>query len=203
MISLAECYETLYKHADDFNKKTPMGRNNKLNDVYFTLNNMMATWSEQTLGQIKMVENNFKHFYKYTAYENASFNELLKTRSDWETEYNKKNKDLLAKKEKYFQAGDPSKWEIPYEKFKMYTRDEFVKNKTLAFEAMFPKVKNRISIISQETGQVREVRDWFAFYNYSVYEELTKQIDEKIRQYATNFHNFASEQNETMSLVRP
>jgi hypothetical protein len=191
MISLAECYETLYKHADDFNKKTPMGRNNKLNDVYFTLNNMMATWSEQTLGQIKMVENNFKHFYKYTAYENASFNELLKTRADWETDYNKKNKDLISKKEKYFAAGDPSKWEIPYEKFKEHTRDEFTKNKNLAFESMFPK----------ETGAVKEVRDWFAYYNFSVYDELTRQIDEKIRQYATNFHGFASEQNETMSLV--
>lgn len=55
-------------------------------------------------------------------------------------EYLQKKKDLIAKKEKLFQAGDISKWEMAPNSSKDYTKDVLLKSKALAFDLMLPKV---------------------------------------------------------------
>ena len=55
-------------------------------------------------------------------------------------EYLQKKKELMAKKEKLFQLGDISKWEMAPHSSKDYTKDVLLKNKAIAFELMLAKV---------------------------------------------------------------
>jgi hypothetical protein len=76
IFSIGECYAALYAATTNFNKNVNMGKNPYLDDVYLTLNNMMVSWGEQVLGQIKIVQKNMVYFYKYGDYENESFREV-------------------------------------------------------------------------------------------------------------------------------
>jgi hypothetical protein len=92
------------------------------------------------LSQIKLVQKHFTYFYKYATYENEGFKELLKIRNAFGIDYVKKKKEVNAKKEAMFQKGDISKWEISASKLKEYSKEELLKNKSLAFDLMLPKV---------------------------------------------------------------
>jgi hypothetical protein len=45
----------------------------------------------------------------------------------------------MAKKERAYATTDPSRWEIPYDKYNQY-KDSLKSDKNLAFDLMFPKV---------------------------------------------------------------
>lgn len=76
VFSIGECYAALYAASTNFNKNVNVGKNPNLDDIYLTLNNMMVSWGEQVLGQIKIVQKNMIYFYKYAHYENESFREV-------------------------------------------------------------------------------------------------------------------------------
>lgn len=46
MYNLADCYAQLHGLASNFNKQTQVGKNFHLENIYLTLNNMMATWGK-------------------------------------------------------------------------------------------------------------------------------------------------------------
>ena len=58
-----------------------------------------------------------------------------------EAEYFKQNKELNAKKEKLFQHGDLSKWDLDQVKVRGIPREELIASKPLAFDIMLTKVK--------------------------------------------------------------
>ena len=119
-----------------------MGKNNLLDDIYLTLNNMMASWGERMMMQIKLVQKNLTFFFKYAYFENNGFKDVMKNRFQAGTDYIKRKKELIAKKDRLFTMGDVSKWEIPPNKLKDLSKEDLMKNKPYAFEIMLPKVEH-------------------------------------------------------------
>jgi len=191
IFSMGECFAALYAASTNYNKNVSVGKSPQLEDIYLTLNNMMVTWGEQMLGQIKIVQKNLCFFFKYAYFENENFKEALKERSNIGLEYVRRKKELFAKKEKLFALGDITKWELSSAKLREYSREELMKNKALAMELMLPK----------ETAQVAELRTQFAFYNAQCFSEITKGLQEKCKQYAGNFHEFAKLQADNLTEV--
>ena len=46
LFNLGECFAGLYAAATNFNKKSEIGKNLQLEDLYLSLNNMLVTWGE-------------------------------------------------------------------------------------------------------------------------------------------------------------
>lgn len=62
----------------------------------------------------------------------------FKTKND--DEFAKRVRDLVAKKDKLFMAGDVNKWEMDAERSSIIPREDLVKNKELAFSVMLQNV---------------------------------------------------------------
>jgi len=191
IFSIGECYAALYAATTNFNKNVAMGKNPYLDDIYLTLNNMMVSWGEQTLGQIKIVQKNMVYFYKYGDYENETFREIVQGRARTGLEYIQKKKELIAKKERLFLQQDLTRWELTPAAQKEHSRETLLKNKSLAFDVMLPR----------ETHMVRELRDTFAYQNSLTYTELDKCLHEKCKEYSSNFHDLAKSQAENLTEV--
>jgi len=190
LFSLGDCYGALYSAANSFNRNVTMGKIPSLDDMYLTLNNMIMCWGEHIMGQKTIIQKSLSTFYKYTYYENESFKDIIKLRTNVGGEYVKKKKELFAKKEKFFTLGDISKWEInPKSLAPFPDRAELLKNKNVAFDIMFPK----------ETATLNEMRDYFSYYNHETFTEITRSLGAKCQSYAKNFLTFASEQAQNLS----
>ena len=59
-----------------------------------------------------------------------------------QSEYERLNKELTAKKEKLFAQADTSKWEADPVKLRAIPKEQLLANKPLAFELMLVKVIN-------------------------------------------------------------
>jgi sorting nexin-8 len=141
IFSLGECFAALYNATSNFNKSATIGKNEQLEDIYLTLNNMMVSWGEQMLGQIKIVQKNIGYFFKYAYYENESFKEAVGNRSRLGLDYVKRKKEMLVRKEKSFLQADSSKWDLNHAKIKELGVSDITKNKQLAMDLMFHKVR--------------------------------------------------------------
>lgn len=137
---MGECFAALYTCSNNYNKVVQIGKYPQLDDIYLTLNNMMVSWGEQMLGQVKIVQKNLCYFFKYTYYENEGFKEAVSNRSRLGLEFIKRKKELFARKEKLYLQGDMNKWEMSA-KARDFTREDLIKNKQLAFDLMLNKVK--------------------------------------------------------------
>ena len=62
----------------------------------------------------------------------------FKTKND--EEFARRVRELVAKKDKLFMAGDVNKWDMDAERASILPREELVKNKELAFSLMLPNV---------------------------------------------------------------
>eukprot|EP00330_Aristerostoma_sp_ATCC50986_P012113 CAMPEP_0114579256 /NCGR_PEP_ID=MMETSP0125-20121206/3663_1 /TAXON_ID=485358 ORGANISM="Aristerostoma sp., Strain ATCC 50986" /NCGR_SAMPLE_ID=MMETSP0125 /ASSEMBLY_ACC=CAM_ASM_000245 /LENGTH=93 /DNA_ID=CAMNT_0001769879 /DNA_START=298 /DNA_END=576 /DNA_ORIENTATION=+ len=93
---------------------------------------MMVTWGEQVHSQIKLIQKHMAYFYKYRTYENEAFKEILKARSTLATEYFKKKRDMDTKKDKLYNEGNISKWDLDPQIAGKYNKEE-LKDKTLVW----------------------------------------------------------------------
>ena len=80
-----------------------------------------------------------KHF-TYTTKELDEMLEIVKLRNDAGQEYFKGWVELNQRKDKLFQAGDPSKWEIDF-KDVVLSPEEVAKNRKIAKTLMLPSVR--------------------------------------------------------------
>jgi hypothetical protein len=69
-----------------------------------------------------------------------SLKEYLKQRDLAQSEYEKFKQRLELKKEKLFQTGDMSRWELSGSQMQNINKQDLPKNKPLSFQYMLPKV---------------------------------------------------------------
>lgn len=79
-----------------------------------------------------------KHF-TYTTKELDEMLEIVKLRNDSGQEYFKGWVELNQRKDKLFQAGDPTKWEIDFKEV-VLSPEEIAKNRKIAKTLMLPSV---------------------------------------------------------------
>jgi hypothetical protein len=72
-----------------------------------------------------------------------SLKEYLKQRDLAQSEYEKFKQRLELKKEKLFQTGDMSRWELSGSQMQNINKQDLPKNKPLSFQYMLPKVRLR------------------------------------------------------------
>eukprot|EP00331_Platyophrya_macrostoma_P012674 CAMPEP_0176409234 /NCGR_PEP_ID=MMETSP0127-20121128/2388_1 /TAXON_ID=938130 /ORGANISM="Platyophrya macrostoma, Strain WH" /LENGTH=561 /DNA_ID=CAMNT_0017788597 /DNA_START=47 /DNA_END=1732 /DNA_ORIENTATION=- len=191
LFNMGECFGQMYQVSNNFNKHSPMGQNYMLDDIYLTLNNLMVSWGEQMLGEMKIVQQGLSNFFKYSHSEFEPMREALKQRTTLATEFMKFKRALDAKKEKSFVLGEVSKWDIPSDKLKQMNQADLLKDKEYAFTLMFPK----------ETAQEHDMRDKFAYFNFETFSEFSAGISKKCKDYLKNFQQFAKDQSENLSSV--
>ncbi|KAL4481451.1 hypothetical protein ABPG74_007540 [Tetrahymena malaccensis] len=184
MFSLGELFHQLFSHFNDFDNKIieKKQENQKLKDCYVNLNNLMMTWGNLMQSQVKQVHENMCFLFKYGEKEIEQYKLSLKQLAEEESSYFKYKQRLNAKKEKLFTLGDISKWEIgPNIHFQP---DNIISNKQLAFKIMCTK----------ETIYENHLKDSFAFYCESVYQNLSKGFQKKANDYSKFFELFSQSQ---------
>jgi len=189
LFNMGECFGQMYTVSNNFNKHSPMGQNHTLDDIYLTLNNLMVSWGEQMLGEMKIVQQGLNNFFKYSHSEFDPLKEILKQRTMLATDFLKFKRALDAKKEKSFTLGDVAKWDISASQLKGINQADLLKDKELAFSLMFPK----------ETAQEHDMRDRFAYYNFETFSEFSAAGSKKCKAYLKNFQQFAKDQSENLS----
>ncbi len=175
------------------------------------------------LSQASIVQSNLCDFFKYSHLQNDAIkevgliylkhrvllhaaNQTLKYRSESANDYLKCKKATDAKKERYFNLKDITKWEIQPEVLKEIDSETLLSHKPLAFELMFPKVILDVTIptnlsIGQDTYVEHELRNRFAFFNFETFAHINKTVGRKCKLYMSNFMKFAKEQSENLSNV--
>ncbi|KAL4468176.1 hypothetical protein ABPG72_017157 [Tetrahymena utriculariae] len=184
MFSLGELFHQLFSHFNDFDNKIieKKQENQKLKDCYVNLNNLMMTWGNLMQNQMKQVHENMCFLFKYGEKEIEQYKFSLKQLAEEESSYFKYKQRLNAKKEKLFILGDISKWEIgPNIHFQP---DNIISNKQLAFKIMCTK----------ETIYENHLKDYFAFYCESIYQNLSKGFLKKANDYSKFFELFSHSQ---------
>ncbi|EAR93629.2 PX-SNX-like domain protein (macronuclear) [Tetrahymena thermophila SB210] len=184
MFSLGELFHQLFSHFNDFDNKIieKKQENQKLKDCYVNLNNLMMTWGNLMQNQVKQVHENMCFLFKYGEKEMEQYKFSLKQLAEEESSYFKYKQRLNAKKEKLFSLGDISKWEIgPNIHFQP---DNIINNKQLAFKIMCTK----------ETIYENHLKDYFAFYCESIYQNLSKGFQKKANDYSKFFEQFSQSQ---------
>lgn len=87
-----------------------------------------------------MLQSHFVKQFTFTTKECDEVLELIKLRNDAGHEYFKSWVDLNQRKDKLFQAGDPTKWEIDFKDIKLQPED-IAKNRKVAKTLMLPTVR--------------------------------------------------------------
>ena len=100
-------------------------------------------------------------------------------------EYEKFQKDLYAKKEKLFAAGDHAKWDMDQSKLRNIPKED-LKNKDIAFDLM----------LSKDNFQLGQYKDSYGFSNYAVYSQMIKNFELQLEAYKENFGEFLGKQTE-------
>ena len=86
-----------------------------------------------------MIQNHFLRNFSFTVKEIDEVLDIIKLRNDAGHEYFREWVELNQRKEKLFQAGDPSKWEVDFSDLKL-SPDDISKNRKIAKSVMLPLV---------------------------------------------------------------
>ncbi|KAL4500560.1 hypothetical protein ABPG72_002984 [Tetrahymena utriculariae] len=184
LFSIGDCFSQSYNLSLHYNA-TIQEKNPLLEELYIHLNNMSISWGNNITTQIKLVQDNLGNWFKYYDNELKSMKEYLKIREQTERDYQNFKLKLTQKKERFFQLGDPTKWEIPAPTLNGIDK-ELLKNKDYIFQYMFPR----------ETIQEGELRDTYGFYNNTSYIEIKRLLKEKIEEYSKHFNLFGQIQSD-------
>lgn len=138
LYKMGNYFADLHLLLKDFNNRLPSYRQPVLNDTYITLNNMLVEWGNIIRNQHAYLEKNFNTFFKYIRNEVMSMRELHRKATDFEVEYFRNRTVLDKKKEKIFQTGDTSRWEIPHHELSSIP-SSILNSRTEAMKIMLPK----------------------------------------------------------------
>ncbi|KAM3144361.1 hypothetical protein pb186bvf_003525 [Paramecium bursaria] len=155
----------------EFNKKTRIGNLFMLEQVYSFLERYLTDWNQSLIGLSKVVNENFYEFFRFQRDMQNRCHELIKQRNNTQSQFLKENQDLLKKKYKYYSSEPIEKWQLSTE----LDRVKIQANKELAIQLMFP----------QQTQQVKDLQQRYAFINKQAYEQITEYFDNKTVVYST------------------
>ncbi|CAD8164542.1 unnamed protein product [Paramecium octaurelia] len=176
LTAITDNFNTLDKLTDSFIKQTKSkGAIEQIQQVYQELSKFVTGWQYGVNFQMKNVKENFYEFFRYHKKKQSSAYEYLQSKNQLQQKYQNLKNKLNEKKEQLYNKGDPTKWELPPDIPK--TTKELQFNKGEAFKYMLPN----------ETKQVSEVREMYAFMNHQLQDEINQMIDFRIKVYAKKF----------------
>ena len=100
----------------------------------------MGHWGGAMKQQAGVIKENFSEFLKFFHREVDCFKELHKTTESQINIFKKSEQKLIFKKERFFNGKELKNWELETECLKIFTHDQLLNNKTIAFSKMLPKV---------------------------------------------------------------
>ncbi|CAD8101533.1 unnamed protein product [Paramecium sonneborni] len=176
LTSITDNFNTLDKLTDGFIKQTKSkGAIEQIQLVYQELSKFVTGWQYGVNFQMKNVKENFYEFFRYHKKSQSSAYDYLQTKNKLQQKYLNQKNQLNDKKEQLYIKGDPTKWELPPDIPKTVKELQF--NKGEAFKYMLPN----------ETKQLSEVREMYAFMNHQLQDEINQMIDFRIKVYAKKF----------------
>ena len=148
--------------------------------IYGSVSHTMNKWAALEQGMGEAVNEFLNSFFKYRYNEMNAFKELLAERDRMLAAYQKAESRLSAKKDKLWQQGDVSKWELVNEV--TCHIPEMMGNRQLALPQMLPK----------ETQEVEKLKNIYAYYNNQLHEEFDRVMKYNARVESTHFGEMAS-----------
>lgn len=176
--TLCEAYDTLKEnflsvseslskiseiHKDIYNVSKSYGDPSKITETFNSLQQLNEEWSKSYLGQISIIDTEFKDLFHIYKTDLNHFAETHDTIQEYSENYIEGYAYLKNKKEKLFTNYPVSKWEMTEEDFKITTEDVLI-SKEASFKLMCRK----------DSLEFEEKRNKFGIFCYSTMKSYQK-----------------------------
>lgn len=98
-----------------------MGNSKPMADVYQRMREHFKTWGKEVQNEAKINLRYLPQYFNYSSLENQAYKDMFQKRNKVLEKYMKKSSELIAKKEKFFKAQRPEKWELSEDDLKRAT----------------------------------------------------------------------------------
>lgn len=151
-------------------------------EIFESFESFFAKCVQPCFALEKMMQTNFKQYYRYYSHELTAIEELVAEYENSKINYQNIEKRVFEKKQLLFEEKQLDKWEIGEDCG--YKVDELLKNKEIAFKAMIPS----------ETKEIEINKTLFGYYNVKLKEEF-QRICKKDEQEISKFFIKVGEAN--------
>ena len=162
-----------------FNLNKRINMKEEIIKTYEILSMFFKNWKRIIFNQNEIIKNNIKDFYKYINMETDSFNELLLERDIIKNNYDYEHNRLLTKKEKLWDNGDITKYEI-LDEYNSVDNLILLRDKQYAFNKM----------CTRETQIENNLHKQLNYTNWMNSEELNRMINRNSEQFVDNIKKF-------------
>ncbi|CAD8134025.1 unnamed protein product [Paramecium octaurelia] len=179
---VGEIFASLFQHLNKLNSILPTGQAQGLAATFLNLNNTMITWGNIIGKQIEQTEEYLNSFFKYQQHYNSSIKQIYETRAVIQQDLEKFKSKLHYKKERLFQLGDVSKWDLS--KDIKLNPQELLQNKKLAFQNM----------CDQETKQEMGMEMLVGYYTNQIFSQTQQFFKQQQQELVGHFIKFCQVQ---------
>ena len=158
-----------------FNLNKRINMKEEIFKTYEILSVFFKNWKRILFNQNEIIKNNIKDFYKYINMETDSFNELLLERDLIKNTYDYEHNRLLSKKEKLWDNGDITKYEI-LDEYNSVDNLVLLRDKKYAFNIM----------CTRETQIENNLHKQLNYTNWMYNEELNSLINRNSEKFVEN-----------------
>ena len=162
-----------------FNLNKRINMKEEIFKTYEILSVFFKNWKRILFNQNEIIKNNIKDFYKYINMETDSFNELLLERDLIKNTYDYEHNRLLSKKEKLWDNGDITKYEI-LDEYNSVDNLVLLRDKKYAFNIM----------CTRETQTENNLQKQLNYTNWMYNEELNSLINRNSEKFVENIKIF-------------
>ncbi|CAK71066.1 unnamed protein product (macronuclear) [Paramecium tetraurelia] len=142
----------------------------------------MITWGNIIGKQIEQTEEYLNSFFKYQQHYNSSIKQIYETRAVIQQDLEKFKSKLHYKKERLFQLGDVSKWDLS--KDIKLNPQELLQNKKVAFQHM----------CDQETKQEMGMEMLVGYYTNQIFSQTQQFFKQQQQELVGHFIKFCQVQ---------
>ena len=151
----------------------------EITKTYEIFSLFFKNWKRILFNQNEIIKNNIKDFYKYINMESVSFDELLEGREIIKNLYLNEHIRLTLKKEKLWENGDVTKYEI-LDEYNSVDNLFLLRDKNYAFSKM----------CTRETQIENNLHKQFNYCNWMNNEELKNLINRNSEKFIENVKDF-------------
>ena len=162
-----------------FNLNKRINMKEEIIKTYEILSMFFKNWKRIIFNQNEIIKNNIKDFYKYINMESVSFDELLEGREIIKNLYLNEHMRLTLKKEKLWENGDVTKYEI-LDEYNSVDNLILLRDKQYAFNKM----------CTRETQIENNLHKQFNYCNWMNNEELKNLINRNAEKFIENVKDF-------------
>ena len=165
-----------------FNLNKRINMREEIIKTYEILSIFFKNWKRIIFNQNEIIKNNIKDFYKYINMETDSFNELLLERDIIKNNYDYEHNRLLTKKEKLWDNGDITKYEI-LDEYNSVDNLLLLRDKKYAFNKM----------CTRETQIENNLHKQLNYTNWMYTEELNRINNINAKKFVDNVKIFSEQ----------